>query len=47
MTPDTYPSLFWAYTALWGALSIYIVTLGMRLSRLEKRLPKDEKNSHE
>jgi CcmD family protein len=47
MTPDTYPSLFWAYTALWGALAIYIITLGARLSRLEKRLPKDKENGHE
>lgn len=47
MTPDTYPSLFWAYTALWGVLAIYIVTLGLRLSRLEKRLSKEREAGHE
>lgn len=41
MTPDTYPSLFWAYTALWGVFVIYLVTLGVRLSRLEKRFSKE------
>jgi len=42
MTPDTFPSLFWSYTVVWGILAAYIVTLGVRLSRLEKRLSRDE-----
>ena len=47
MTPDTFPSLFWAYTVVWVALSVYIITLGVRLSRLEKRLPKDNESHNE
>lgn len=47
MTPDTFPSLFWAYTAVWVALSVYIVILGARLTRLEKRLRKDKESGDE
>jgi CcmD family protein len=42
MTPDTFPSLFWSYTVVWAILAVYIVTLGVRLSRLEKRFSRDE-----
>lgn len=41
MTPDTFPSLFWSYTVVWAILAVYIVTLGVRLSRLEKRFSKE------
>ena len=47
MTPDTFPSLFWSYTVVWAALSIYIITLGVRLSRLERRLSKDKESHNE
>jgi CcmD family protein len=47
MTPDTFPSLFWSYTAVWAILAVYIVTLGVRLSRLEKRFSRKEDASHE
>lgn len=47
MTPDTYPSLFWAYTALWVILSVYIVSLGWRIAQLEKRISKDRDGRHE
>ena len=47
MTPDTFPSLFWSYTAVWAIVSVYIVTLGVRLSRLEKRFSRTEDASHE
>ena len=47
MTPDTFPSLFWSYTAVWAILAVYIVTLGVRLSRLEKRFSRNEDASHE
>lgn len=45
MTPDTFPSLFWSYTAVWAILAIYIVTLGVRLSRLEKRFSREREGS--
>jgi CcmD family protein len=35
MTPDTYDSLFWSYTAVWVVLVLYIGTLGVRVRRLE------------
>lgn len=35
---DTYPSLFWAYTVIWGLLTVYIGFLGSKLWRLERRL---------
>lgn len=47
MTPDTFPSLFWSYTAVWIALAVYIVTLGVRLARLEKRLSQKKDSGHE
>ena len=33
---DSFPALFWGYTALWAVLAIYIWTLGSRVSRLER-----------
>jgi CcmD family protein len=47
MTPDTFPALFWSYTVVWVLLALYIVTLGVRLSRLERRLSKGEESTHE
>lgn len=47
MTPDTFPSLFWSYTAVWAVLAVYIVTLGVRLSRLEKKLSQEKESGHE
>ncbi len=44
MTPDTFPSLFWSYTVVWGVLSVYIISLGARLSRVERRLQDDKKS---
>jgi len=35
--PNTMPDLFWAYTAVWAILAIYIWRLGVRLSALERR----------
>lgn len=34
---DTFPALFWGYTALWTLLCIYLVYLGAKLSNLEKK----------
>jgi CcmD family protein len=35
---DTFPSLFWSYTVVWTFLALYIFWLGVRLSRLERKL---------
>lgn len=42
MTPDTFPSLFWSYTVIWVVLVAYIVTLGARISRIEKKMKGDQ-----
>ncbi len=47
MTPDTFPSLFWSYTAVWVVLSLYIVTLGIRLSRIERQMQQKDEASNE
>ena len=36
--PDTFPTLMWAYNLIWALLAIYIVFIGRRLARAEKRL---------
>ena len=38
MTPDTFPSLFWAYSAIWCVLIVYIAALGARVAKLERKL---------
>lgn len=35
--PNTFPGLFAAYSAIWILLSVYILRLGVRISRLERR----------
>lgn len=35
--PDTFPSLFVGYTVIWVILVVYILSLGRRLSKLERR----------
>lgn len=32
---NTYPDLFWAYTAVWGVLAVYLWRLVSRISRIE------------
>ena len=34
--PDTFPALFYGYTVIWGLLAVYILSLGFRVSRLER-----------
>ena len=34
--PDTFPSLFWGYAAIWAVLVLYIYRLGRKVSRLEE-----------
>lgn len=38
MAVDTYPDLFWAYTAVWVILAVYIAAIGGRLARIERAL---------
>ena len=33
--PNTFPSLFAAYTAIWCLLVMYVISLGKRVSKLE------------
>jgi hypothetical protein len=35
--PDTYPSLFYGYAVMWGIFGLYLLSLGIRLSALEKK----------
>ena len=37
-TPDTYSALFWGYLVIWGLLTVYMVYLGFKCSRLEKKV---------
>ena len=34
----TYSFLFWGYAVVWAALTIYLVVLGRKLSRVARRL---------
>ena len=38
IVPNTFPSLFAGYTVIWALLALYIVSLGFRLSKIEKRI---------
>jgi CcmD family protein len=42
MMVDTYPDLFWSYTAVWVILALYIGVLGRRLARIERALASDQ-----
>lgn len=35
---DTFPALFWGYTALWTLLCVYLCVLAVKVSKLEKKL---------
>lgn len=37
-TPDTFPSLFAGYTALFGILAVYLFVLGRKASRIEREI---------
>lgn len=45
MTPDTLPWLFWSYTAIWVIVVLYVLSLGLRLSKIEKDLERSEERS--
>lgn len=36
--PDTYPDLFWGYTAIWVMLIAYVFYLARRVRKLESKL---------
>ena len=38
MVPDTFWGLFLGYTVIWGLIVVYLVTLGRRITRIEKQL---------
>ncbi|MFN4894729.1 MAG: CcmD family protein [Pseudomonadota bacterium] len=44
MTVDTYPDLFWAYTAVWTIVAVYVAWMGSRVARLERSL-RDARNT--
>ncbi len=39
---DTFPGLFWGYTAIWAVIVLYLIRLAIRISRLERRALKPE-----
>ena len=41
--PDTFPTLFAAYTVLWVLIIGYVLYLARRLRRLEQRLEESDK----
>ena len=38
MVPDTFPSLFQGYLVVWLLLLGYVLCLGLRLRKIEKKL---------
>lgn len=42
-TADTYPDLFWGYLLIWVLLSVYLIILGIKCSRLEKKISDSSK----
>lgn len=37
IVPNTFPALFWGYTAIIAIVVLYVVSLGFRISRIEKK----------
>lgn len=38
IVPNTFPALFWGYSAIIGIIVLYVVSIGLRISRIEKRV---------
>ncbi|GEM_PF-5862549 len=38
MVPDTFPTLFWGYAAMFGCFVLYIVFAAFRLHSLSKKI---------
>ena len=36
--PNTFPELFWAYTAVWALFFFYLVFLASKLRKVEKKV---------
>lgn len=36
--PDTFSSLFWGYSVMWGCVLVYLVALVRRANRIERQL---------
>lgn len=36
--PNTFTGLFWGYTAIWVLIAAFILRLGLRVAKIEKRL---------
>jgi len=45
--PNTFPSLFAGYTAIWLIFGAYLFSLGLRLARLEKRFGSHSHEQHD
>jgi CcmD family protein len=45
--PNTFPALFQAYSIVWGLLVVYIISLGVRLRNVEKRLAERSRSGKE
>ena len=37
IVPNTFPALFWGYTAIIAIIVAYLLSLGVRISRIEKK----------
>ena len=38
IVPNSFPALFYGYSALWLLLGLYLVSLGVRICKLEREL---------
>jgi CcmD family protein len=47
MVPDTFPDLFYSYSAVWIIMLVYVVLMARRLSRIEKKLSAQDESSQE
>lgn len=45
VVPNTFPALFWGYTAIIAIVVLYVVSLGLRVSRVEKKLKANKSGS--
>ncbi|MCB0340062.1 MAG: CcmD family protein [Bdellovibrionales bacterium] len=43
-TPDTFSALFAAYSVIWVLITLYVYSLGRRLSRLENKTDSHSEN---
>ncbi|MCB0353156.1 MAG: CcmD family protein [Bdellovibrionales bacterium] len=36
--PNSFPGLFWAYLVVWALITVYILHLGRKVSKLESKM---------